>query len=157
MNEITHLIQQLENTPEQVRTLVTGLSAEQQVSKEGDEFSILESVCHLRDVEAEGYAVRIRRILDEDNPALADIDGSRLAIEREYQRQDLDQAVQSFISAREQNVSRLKSASSADLSRTGKLEGVGQVTLKRLLEMMIEHDEGHVDDLRRSRRVTGLV
>jgi hypothetical protein len=26
--------------------------------------------------------------------------------------------------------------------------GVGQLTLKRLVEMMLEHDEGHVEDLR---------
>ena len=40
---------------------------------------MLEHVCHLRDIEVEGYAPRLKRILSEDGPFLPDIDGRRLA------------------------------------------------------------------------------
>ncbi len=153
MNEVSALIQHLENTPAQVKSLVARLSHSQLVAKDTDEFSILESVCHLRDIEAEGYAVRIRRILNEDVPDLPDIDGSRLAVERQYFRQDLVQALDSFVAARVQNVQILSDASLKSMQRKGILEGVGQITLARLLEMMWEHDEGHLDDLRRMRRL----
>lgn len=157
MNEIRELIQQLENTPEQVRSLVTGLSRSQLIAKDGDEFSILENVCHLRDIEAEGYTVRVQRILNEVVPDLSDIDGSRLAVEREYLKQDIEEALSSFASARAQTVLILNDASSKELQRSGNMEGIGQVTLERLLEMMCEHDEGHIDDLRRIRRHSGKL
>ena len=45
-------------------------------------FSLVENVWHLADLEREGYAVRIRRILGETNPALLNFDGDRIARER---------------------------------------------------------------------------
>jgi hypothetical protein len=113
-----------------------------------DEFSALENVCHLRDIEAEGYAIRIDRILDETNPFLADIDGGRLAIERSYKDQDPNLALRDFIGARTKNLEKLRGVDTEDFEREGTLQGVGLVTLKRLLEMMCEHDEGHIEELR---------
>ncbi len=40
-------------------------------------FSPVEHCWHLADLEREGYAVRIRRLLEEDNPGLPDFDGTR--------------------------------------------------------------------------------
>ena len=117
------------------------------------EFSVLENICHLRDIEIEGYGVRIQRILSEENPFLSDIDGSRLAIERDYNKQSLSDALASFSSARRQNLDVLNN-SAVDFERTGELEGVGSVTLRKLLEMMFEHDQGHIEELRRVGRLT---
>jgi len=36
----------------------------------GEPFCAIEHVCHLRDIERDGYHVRIRRLLTEDNPSL---------------------------------------------------------------------------------------
>jgi len=49
-----------------------------------DEFSVLENICHLRDLELQGYTPRIRRILAEADPDLADFDGARVAAESSY-------------------------------------------------------------------------
>ena len=38
------------------------------------------------------------------------------------------------------------------MSREGILEGVGTVTLEKLVQMMCEHDEGHVSELQTIRR-----
>jgi hypothetical protein len=113
-----------------------------------DEFSVLEHLCHLRDIEAEGYALRIERILKESSPFLADIDGSRLAIERSYNDQDPKLALRAFTVARTKNVEKLIGLDSKELKREGNLEGVGQVTLERLICLMWEHDESHLEDLR---------
>lgn len=109
---------------------------------------MLENICHLRDIEAEGYAKRIVRILDETNPFLADIDGGRLAVERGYNHQDPDLVLPAFVAARAKNIEKLRGVDAEDLERDGTLDGVGAVTLKRLAEMMREHDEGHVEELR---------
>lgn len=145
--ELDDLLKQLAATPSRIRQLI-GTSSENLRYRPADgRFSILENVCHLRDIEIEGYSGRIKRILEEDAPELPDIDGGRLAIERDYNSQDLMPALDTFIEARRGNVARLKNIDPKELEKIGKLEGVGQVTLERLLEMMIEHDEGHLAEL----------
>ena len=43
----------------------------------GGQFSPVEQVWHLADLEREGFAVRIRRLREEDNPRLADFDARK--------------------------------------------------------------------------------
>ena len=43
------------------------------------EFSPVEQVWHLADLEAEGFGLRIRRLRSESAPVLADFDGSKVA------------------------------------------------------------------------------
>jgi len=145
--DLDDLLKQLAATPSRIRQLI-GTSSENLRYKPADgRFSILENVCHLRDIEIEGYSDRIKRILEEDSPELSDIDGGRLAMERDYNNQDLMPALDTFIEARSGNVAGLRNIDPKELEKVGKLEGVGQVTLERLLEMMIEHDEGHLAEL----------
>ena len=44
-------------------------------------FTPIEQVCHVKDVETDGYHVRIQRTLEEVNPLLASLDGEALARE----------------------------------------------------------------------------
>src|SRR5258705_633753 len=142
------LTAKLAGTPEETARLTRDLSAQSVTIKPSpEEFSVLESVCHLRDIEIEGYSTRIRGILSEDNPLLADIDGMRLAMEREYNQENLNEALQAFTNARQENVALLRSLNDDQLDRTGVLEGVGEVTLAKLILMMREHDEAHLDEL----------
>ncbi len=140
-------------TPAAIAELVEGLSDIRSRAKDSvDEFSIVENVCHLRDIEIEGYTVRINRILGEANPTLADIDGSRLAVERNYNDQSANQALREFQSARLANVEVLRGVDEEQLSREGVLEGVGIITLQKLLSMMRDHDEDHLSEIRILRR-----
>src|SRR5258708_16542870 len=52
------------------------------------EFSLAEHASHLRDLEREGYLVRVRRMLSEDRPELASFDGAAVAASRDYLSQD---------------------------------------------------------------------
>src|SRR5713226_2884528 len=47
-------------------------------------FTPIEQVCHVKDIEIDGYHVRFRRTLEESNPVLASLDGELLATERSY-------------------------------------------------------------------------
>jgi hypothetical protein len=98
------LISALTKTPEAVDQLVRELSEpDLRIKNSPEEFSVVENVCHLRDIEIEGYTTRISRILSENNPLLPDIDGSRLAVEREYHSQNLSEALQAFTVARNED------------------------------------------------------
>jgi hypothetical protein len=143
------LIAFLEETPEMVRQSTADLTEEARTGKPSDsEFSALEQVCHLRDIEQEGYAVRIDKLLTQDRPLLDDIDGSRLAVERNYNRESYGTALREFASARIENLKRLKAISPEQLESRGVLQGVGEITLGRLLELMREHDQSHRDELK---------
>ena len=115
-------------------------------------FSLQEHACHLRDIEIEGYRARLERILAEAKPALADIDGTELARQRDYVRQDLRRAQAVFAAVRADVVHRLASLSPEERARTGLLDGVGEITVDGLVEAMLRHDAEHLSELEQLRR-----
>jgi hypothetical protein len=146
--EFRDLLEFLSATPVKVRGLSHGIaSAELKRRPSANESTFLEVVCHLRDIEREGYTVRIERLLNEIDPVLPDIDGAKLARERDYNSENFETALSEFEQLRENNSRVLSDSSPQSLERSGIFEGVGTVTLKRLAEMMREHDEGHREEL----------
>src|SRR5262249_61676173 len=53
-----------------------------------ERFTAIGQLCHVRDIEIDGYHVRIRRMLDENAPVLASIDSEALAGPRRYSDAD---------------------------------------------------------------------
>lgn len=147
--ELQEVLQFLHETSHTIYELIDGLpDSDLRWRNSYDQFSLLENICHLRDIEAEAYAIRINRILEESNPFLPDVDGTRLATERRYNSLNADAALHSFTASRAENLRKLEGAAAGQLEREGTLEGVGKLTLGRLAEMMREHDEAHIEDLR---------
>jgi len=146
-NELQNLIESLTEMPETVKQFVNdfGNGATWKLSEK--EFSFLENVCHLNDIEREGYAVRIEKLLNENQPFLYDVDGGKLAAERDYNSQNLDDALRLFADSRQANLERVKNLSPEQLNRSGEFENVGAVTLARILTMMREHDAAHIREL----------
>jgi len=132
--------------PARVSELIEGIF-DVAVKASPGEWGIVENVCHLRDIEAGGYAVRVEQLLRDDDPLLCDLDGERLAIERNYAEQDLGDALRAFAEARARSVSLLRGADEQAFAREGTFENVGRVTLAKLVSMMREHDAGHLRDL----------
>jgi len=110
---------------------------------ENGDFSLLEQACHLRDLEKEAYLVRISRILQEECPHLEDFDGAKIAAERNYRAQNLPAAITGFERARSEALRILRSLSDRQLERTGRFAGTRTITLRDLVEMMLEHDRTH--------------
>jgi hypothetical protein len=110
-------------------------------------FSLVEHLCHLRDLEREGFALRIERILTLDMPELQEIDGSTLAIERGYASQDAGAALRDWRAARAQTVAMLREALPAQAARKGVYGGFGVVTLASLAQGIAVHDRSHWDEL----------
>ncbi len=106
-------------------------------------FSFVEHVWHLADLEREGYGVRIRRLLSEDEPILSNFDGGRVAEERVYQRRDLADGLLAFTAARTRNLQMLREVSNADWKKSAEQEGMGSVALGDIPRMMVEHDREH--------------
>jgi DinB superfamily len=116
-------------------------------------FSLVEHCCHLRDLEEEGYTLRLRRMLRESTPVLEDFDGGAVAAGRAYPSQDLTQAMQAFTEARGRNLIVLAGLEPAALARRARFGDQGTITVARLAELMAEHDAGHraeIEDLFRT-------
>jgi hypothetical protein len=148
MGFLAEAIERVSATPARAAELARGLS-EEQLSRRvnADFFSMRESILHLRDIDVEGYEPRIRRILSETSPALADVNGAQLAIDRKYNQQPVAPALADLARSRAVSVERLKACSDADLERTAEMQGSGTVTLRRLLEMWMQHDADHLNDM----------
>jgi hypothetical protein len=105
-------------------------------------FSLVEHACHLRDLEREGYAMRLRRMLEQDHPALAGFEGDVVARERDYLAQDPANAVAEFAIARRALLARAEVLTPAEMARTAGFMS-RTITVCDLLAMMVEHDSGH--------------
>jgi len=109
-------------------------------------FSPLEDVWHLYDIEREGYLVRIRRILTEESPILENLDGDRMAVERRYNDLELPAAVAGFSAARTESLGLLHGLPAEAWMRRGEFEN-RVIDLKTLIDMMVEHDQGHLSSI----------
>jgi DinB superfamily len=153
MDFLAETIAKLAVTPRQAEELVRGLSEQQLSWKPAPKvFSIRENVLHLRDIDIEGYAKRIRLLLDEQHPSLPDLDGGKLARERNYNAQPVQLALDDLRASRTGSVQSLSDCSAQDLDRKAEMQGVGTIDLRRLLELWMQHDAGHIADIAELRR-----
>jgi hypothetical protein len=146
--EFETILLTLESTPALLTRAAAALSpSEARCRPDEKSFSFVENVWHLADLEREGFGLRIRRILSEENPALLNFDGERVARERAYQEKDVERGLALFARARAQNLEALRRLRRSDWKRSGSQEGVGRVTLADVSRMMAEHDRSHGTDV----------
>ena len=107
------------------------------------EFSLVEHVCHLRDLECEGFGIRIERLLREEDPVLPDFDGTAVALARDYNSSDFLVVLDEFRAARSANVARLAALDASERARSGSQAGVGRLTVGDIPGKMHEHDSVH--------------
>ena len=137
------LLEQLSAMPVFLDEAFGGVSAADARVAGADGFTPVEQCWHLADLEREGYAVRIQRLLAEVEPALPDFDGERVAQERNYKSLSLEDGLEAFRRARAENLAALRALSTSDWERRGTQEGVGRGGLCDIPLMMAEHDAAH--------------
>jgi hypothetical protein len=128
---------------------------ETRVPGPNDQFSPVEQVWHLADLEREGFGARIRRLREEPNPHLPDFDGTKVARARRYRELALVAGLREFEAARAANLAILRALPGEAWIRQGTLEGVGPISLCDLPALMRQHDEAHVAEIREWRRHAG--
>jgi len=109
-------------------------------------FTPIEQICHVRDVEIDGYHARFRRVLEESNPQLPNLDGEMLARERNYASADAADVFAVFRAARAKTLAMLSNLSAAEYARTAEFDGV-PVTTRGLVHLLCSHDQQHLAGL----------
>jgi DinB superfamily len=107
----------------------------------------IEQLCHLRDIEVDGYQVRIRRTLEEWQPELASLNTDALARDRKYSQQNAREVLQEFKLARSRTLALVRACTSEQLDRPANFEGYGQVTLRGLVHYLCSHDQQHLSGM----------
>ena len=107
----------------------------------------IEQLCHVLDIEVEGYQLRFQRALTETHPTLVSIDTDALARERNYGAADAAATLAAFRVARAQTVATIGAMSEADLARTAMFEGYGPLTVRSLVHYLCSHDQQHLAGL----------
>lgn len=107
----------------------------------------IEQICHVRDVEIDGYHVRFQRTLSEHNPTLASLDAEALAQERSYATANADAVFRSIRAARSQTLAVVSGLSEDELARPAVFEGYGAVNLRGLIHFLCSHDQQHIAGL----------
>jgi hypothetical protein len=148
ISDPAELLRDLERMPGDLRAAAAKMDAAQWAARpDTGGFSLVEQAWHLADLEREGYGTRIRRLLGEDDPLLADFDGDRIARERSYATRSLEEGLGAFATARAANLALLRSLPASSWIRAGRQEGVGRVILRDIPRMMWEHDVAHRSEI----------
>jgi hypothetical protein len=152
MNDIT--LAALAAFPQQLEAHYAAIPAEYKnwtpASWEGipsEHLTALEQVCHVRDIEIDGYHVRFRRTLEETNPLLASIDTDALAKDRAYGQADAQTMFAEFRAARAETLELLKNLSAEQFARQAEFEGYGPLTMRSLVHYLCSHDQQHLAGL----------
>lgn len=112
-----------------------------------ERFTAIEQICHVRDVEIDGYHVRFQRCLSETTPFLPDLGSEALAMSRDYAKDDATEVLAAFRQARANTLDLIASLSDAQLARTAFFEDYGPVTLRSLVHFLCSHDQQHLAGL----------
>ena len=113
-------------------------------------WSAREIVHHLGDSESTS-AIRIRKLLVEDDPVIQGYDEAQFATRLRYNERDMAPALEAFRSARETTMQLLPLLSDDDWQRTGTHTDSGRYTMEDWLRIYAAHAHNHAAQIRRLR------
>jgi hypothetical protein len=114
-------------------------------------WSAAEIVQHLADSEM-ASALRLRRLLTEDNPVIQGYDEAFYATRLFYNERDIEPALDAFRAARATTVQILERMTDADWQRTGTHSESGSYGTEIWLRIYAAHAHSHADQIRRLRK-----
>jgi hypothetical protein len=141
-------LDQMAATPDMVRALLSGVSAEQTLWKPApDRFSIAELLEHLSHIEGHCFRMRFDETLATDNPVFEPYDQTAFFATGTYSRRDPEDSLAHWEEQREDNLEFLRGLEANVLHRKAKQTVLGSFSLDNLLNEWALHDLGHVRQL----------
>lgn len=109
-----------------------------------------EVVHHTADSEMTA-AIRLRRLVAEENPVIVGYDGDTFAARLRYADRPIEPALDAIAAARATTVQILDALTDAEWARTGTHSESGPYGIERWLEIYAVHCDEHADQIRRAR------
>ena len=142
------IIATIRSLPNELEPMFEGLSDDQVRWRPApDEWSILEVCCHLRD-SAEIEITRHRRLASEDNPTLEPYDQEALAIERNYQGDDINRVLRDLHAFWGGLADLLQGLSEEEWERSGFHPETGPTSIADRAQRNADHGRLHIEQIR---------
>jgi len=150
--EVEEALARMARTADDYAAAIDGAS-EADLSRRPDRtnWSAREIVCHIRDVE-ELFLDRITLILATDGARFALVDPDPWVLLRQYERNDVSQALASFRRLREETLAILRGLTPDQWERSGTHITRGPLKILDIALHSTWHDDNHLDQLRRALR-----
>jgi len=149
-NERAQLIERYRGGYAAVEGALQGITDAEVDSREGPtEWSAREIVHHLADSEMTS-AIRLRKLLAEDNPTIQGYNEAEFARRLHYDR-PLEGSLLAFKGARESTAGLLATLSENDWARSGTHTESGPYSVETWLQIYAAHGHDHADQIRRAR------
>jgi uncharacterized damage-inducible protein DinB len=121
-------------------------------------WSILEIVCHLRDMERDAYLARYQRILAEMEPLLPDVDGDAYSLENDYRSAKLSEALRDWTRLRRESLKLLSGVKRDQWDRAGVHSAAGRLTMADFVRRQaVGNDEAHLAQIEAIKRRHGIL
>jgi hypothetical protein len=143
MQDFHDNIQRLVAFPQQLMQVVEALTEAQLRFKPANEWSVIENIGHLIDID-ELYVGRVDRILAEERPAFPRFEPDPIVAAKGYQQMNSHDVLQQFITTRQATIDGLSTIEPDELGRAGIHAVYGEMTLQRLVEQLANHDQKHL-------------
>ena len=150
MATLEEQLARLDRTADEFAAAINGVP-DHILSKRPDDlnWSAKEVVCHVRDTE-ESFLARFETIMAMDEPKFPPVEPDRWASERQYQRNDAEEALGAFRTRRDETLKFLRGLRPEQLERGGIHATRGRMTIADFIGLMTWHDDNHLDQLRRA-------
>lgn len=141
----------LRKTPVVLKALLKGVSQAQaqQLTDGPDGWSVVETLCHIRDF-ADISLLRARSILTDEQPMLPNMDALDASQRRDYRRQLLVAEFDAYLDSRRTLVALLETVTEEQWQRQGIHSSYGSLTLLELLVFITWHDLNHIEQIART-------
>ena len=150
MTSIEEQMARMERTADDFAKAISGVS-DTVLSRrpDGKNWSAREVVCHIRDIE-ESFMARFQAIMLMDEPKFLPVEPDRWAEERQYQRNDIAEALDAFRTRRDESLKFLRGLKVKQWERGGIHATRGHMSIKDFVGLMAWHDDNHLDQLKRA-------
>jgi hypothetical protein len=143
MQEFHDNVRRLVEFPQQLSHVIAELTDAQLRFRPTNEWSVIENIGHLIDID-ELYVGRVDRILAEDRPEFPRFEPDPLVVSKGYQQMNGHELIQQFIATRQATIDGLSTIEPDELDRAGMHAVYGEMTLRRLVEQLANHDQKHL-------------
>jgi len=148
MTAHAEIIERVRGLPARIAVEIDGLS-EAELSWRAAEggWSIREVCGHLRDV-GEWWVHRLHMMVTQTDPVLPSFDQEASVRGGRYQEAEVAAVLGEMTRLRLEVVGILSGLAPDGWERTGRHETRGRITIRQAMEFVIQHDEGHLDQVR---------
>lgn len=116
-------------------------------TKEG-EWSIKETLGHLIDTDRDIWWPRIELLLSEEHPRFKSLDQQEIVLRQNWQSQPIENILSQLTRARWDYAMKLNALSQADFKRCGEHATLGEISILRILQLLVAHDEHYLAKIR---------